>query len=866
MKVILLTQSSCWSEYIPIDESTIDLREFEWHYLNRLCRMHVLHFGRTNSSYYFAGHSIEFSADGKHLAICHDFGEIDVIKIASGEVIGRLKDPAGTTSICFHPNGKELVTGSSDGCITRWDVTSGAKLSKQKVIDHFPINSIDIDKAGKTVIAAASHDGFIDLVDDPSPNPDEPRQSQVVAFDLESNEVTFNKKQSYVSISFWCSISANGKYLAYPDAEGVVVQNRNDNSSSILEMDNPECATFSPDGSYIATADGNDIKIWELESRTIVDAIKGLNGFVTCLSFSDDGRKLAAAGNDNVIRIWDLLDSEETLVLKGHRGTHYNDRIVDLCFSSDGWRLASIANNGEAFVWDALVDRSNASVSVDRQFDQVRFSQTPPGIVTIADSNRFEFWDLESQVRLSTCLAPKELFSSFTIVPKQKAVAIVSDDVRIFDSRNGKELSQFLIDNGQPTQFVGGEPFFPAWRKVHFTSDGNWLAIELADSIQQVLWDRKSANSIDLTMLLKKELIEVDQFNSPHAVAFSKNDQLFAFSIGKKVFVVDLLEMKIVQSFMGHSDNVNAIVFSFDGKLLASGSQDKSAIIWDVETAKKVRGLAGLTEGVMGVAFSPSGKRIVTQTSEHVNLWDVITGEQLLRLDSYVGDRTGHIEFSFDGKMLTDGSQVWSAHFIGEENNERLCGNTVALLSSTYDSDFNKITEKIRQDETIDDATKRWAMRIAKYFVAQDVYLERLKDKNETIRNVLVDQNGSKLSYSLCLQQTDNLISHSNKARLYSTHAFALYRSEELDKAKEILEKSIKRNSYSFMGETIPIPTDVALLVMIHVREGQLDQAQSYMNQLDEIMAKPLVDSVWEFNQMYKEAKILYEQFDSSTN
>lgn len=59
----------------------------------------------------------------------------------------------------------------------------------------------------------------------------------------------------------------------------------------------------------------------------------------------------------------------------------------------------------------------------------------------------------------------------------------------------------------------------------------------------------------------------------------------------------------------GHTDSVNDVAFSSDGTLIATGSSDGTARLWDSATGKEVRQLLGHTGAVYAVAFSPDGTR-----------------------------------------------------------------------------------------------------------------------------------------------------------------------------------------------------------------------------------------------------------------
>jgi WD40 repeat protein len=68
---------------------------------------------------------------------------------------------------------------------------------------------------------------------------------------------------------------------------------------------------------------------------------------------------------------------------------------------------------------------------------------------------------------------------------------------------------------------------------------------------------------------------------------------------------------------------VNCVAYSPDGKRLASGSNDKTIKLWDVETQKAIATLRGHTGAVLCVAFGPKGERLVSAGDDAtVRLWD----------------------------------------------------------------------------------------------------------------------------------------------------------------------------------------------------------------------------------------------------
>ncbi|MCI4625883.1 MAG: WD40 repeat domain-containing protein, partial [Candidatus Magnetoovum sp. WYHC-5] len=142
-----------------------------------------------------------------------------------------------------------------------------------------------------------------------------------------------------------------------------------------------------------------------------------------------------------------------------------------------------------------------------------------------------------------------------------------------------------------------------------------------------------------------------------NSVSFSPKGKLLASaSDDKTILLWDIDKGQALASLNGHTDTVISVNFSPDGRLLASASNDTTICLWDVETYKELASLEGHTDTVRAVNFSPDGGILASAAADNtVRLWDVDTRQELAVLSGHLAAVTS-VSFKPDGKILASAS------------------------------------------------------------------------------------------------------------------------------------------------------------------------------------------------------------------
>ena len=174
--------------------------------------------------------------------------------------------------------------------------------------------------------------------------------------------------------------------------------------------------------------------------------------------------------------------------------------------------------------------------------------------------------------------------------------------------------------------FKGGE----SWSSCAvFAPDGKQVLVN-GHGRTLVRWDVESGK------IVRRMMVE----QSIHHFAATSDLQWVA-AVGqwnKDVSLWNAGKGRLVHSFRGHTEGVVGVAFSPDEKQLVSSSKDKTVRLWDVDSHAELHCLRGHESTVQSVAFTPDGKRVLSGSDDHtVRLWDVATGTEVSCFRGHTG-------------------------------------------------------------------------------------------------------------------------------------------------------------------------------------------------------------------------------------
>jgi WD40 repeat protein len=553
----------------------------------------------------------------------------------------------------FSPDGKLIVTASTDNTARIWDAATGQLLAT--LAGHTgPVNDAAFSIDGRLIVTAS---------DDNTARVWDAATGRMLAT-LSGPGVEVRK----------AAFSPDGKRIVTASADHAA-RVWNAETGELLAMLNGHSgvvyqAAFSPDGKRIVTAsDDHTARVWDAATGASLATLAGHERVVYSAAFSRDGKRIVTASWDQTARVWDAENGHLLATLAGHSGALY-----DAEFSPDSMRIVTASADHTAQVWDAETGRPLATLTGHTApVNGAVFSPDGRRIVTASEDATARVWDAASGLLLATLNGGTGVVYDAAFSPDGGRIITASNDgtARVWDAEIGHASATLSGHTGRVSD-------------AEFSPDGRLLVTASEDATPR-LWDTTTGQ---LRAILAGHRFWV------YTAAFSPDGKRVATaSADKTVRVWDAESGALRATLTGHTGRVNQAAFSPDGKRIVSASDDKTARVWDADSGVPLATLAGHDDVVNEAFFSPDGKRIVTASDDKTaRIWEAESGH--LRATLTHGAAVNEAVFSPDGKRIVTASydhtaRVWDAESGALQNT--LSGHALWVYAAAFSPDGRRI-------------------------------------------------------------------------------------------------------------------------------------------------------------------------------
>jgi WD40 repeat protein len=490
--------------------------------------------------------------------------------------------------LTLSPDGTILVTVNAQNTISLWDLTSPGVV--QEVLYFFgtvpDITSVAFS-ADMQTIAAAGAEGIIRIWDLGSASTTPARiealdgVSQIALSPDGRMLASISGQLSDLNVRLWnLSFFIDDKRLV-PN-EGISTQLKGHTS-------NIRALALTLDGLRMATGgDDKTVRLWNLETGSAAPlSLDGNGSGVTSVAIASVDSLMMMGNEAGEILVWNAADFDQRpetpmAIVNGHEGS-----VPALLVSADNQTLISAGDDGLIKLWDLNPIGDEPQYTLDASEEPIyAIAVSPDGrfLVSGGEDGIIRFWPLSEiqaggEITSTSLMGHDDWVDGLAFSPDGQTLASGGGDSAVFLWNLTQIADLTALSNLIPTRLSGHTD---AVSSVAFSPNGHYLASGSYDTTVR-LWDMEHLDAPPITLLGHDDYVFDVAFSNPagNTLASASWDRTIDFwdiraITGGKPSVAPI-------TLRGHTGQVVDLVYDTDGQRLISASLDGTARIWNAK-------------------------------------------------------------------------------------------------------------------------------------------------------------------------------------------------------------------------------------------------------------------------------------------